>query len=319
MLSKLLKPLKIAGLLGSITLLSACFGETVEVPPAHVGKISGKGGLQEKVISPSKTRLSNICLVCDNLVLVEAADYPKEEEMTLYMKDKLNLVFDVRGTFATSTESDDLEMIYARISPMPTRNDRVMKIDSNRIYETYGQQVVRSRVRSVMSKYTTEEVLGNHEAVSKEVSEEVRKALVGTPIKVVNFGLAGVQPPAVVKDAEEKRKRREIEIAEAEADEQVKIRKAQADLEVAKLQQAVELKQAETDVMVQMKLQEGFNQSFVMRRGLAVLQELAKSNNKVVFLPTEALSNPAVMIGAMNATVGKVNDVPATASTAQDQ
>jgi len=140
----------------------------------------------------------------------------------------------------------------------------------------------------------------------------------------LNFGLADIQPPKVIVDAEEQAKQREIGIATAEADKEIRIRNAQADLTVAEMQQAVELKQAETDVLVEQKLAEGFNRSFLMRRGLAALEAMAASDNKVIFLPNEAFSNPAVLMGAFNqvdidaadalAVPAPVATVPATAN-----
>ena len=46
----------LAALMIATTALSGC-GTAVEVPPAHVGKLSTESGLQEGIIHPSKFRL----------------------------------------------------------------------------------------------------------------------------------------------------------------------------------------------------------------------------------------------------------------------
>jgi F0F1-type ATP synthase epsilon subunit len=299
------KLLKIGLGLGLMTALSGCFGEVVEIPTAHRGVISTGSGLQDEILPPSKLRLSSFCRVCDNIILGEVSDYGKVESMQLYMpKDKLNITVETRGTFATSDEPADLKMIFGRVSPVPVR-DRVSKVPANAVYETYAQQIIRDRVRSVIAKYDIATLMANREQVGAELRDEVRKALEGRPVKVLNFGLADIQPPEVIIAAEIKRKAREIAISEAEANKQIRLKDAEANLEVAVMQQAVELKEAETQVLVEQKLKEGFSQAYVAQRGLRILEQLAGSSNKVIFLPTEALNNPAVMIGGIETALEK--------------
>lgn len=291
--------LKVLGALSIITFLSGCFGEVVEVPTAHRGVISTATGLKEGILPPSKLRLSSFCRVCDNLILAEVSDYSTNETLQLYMpKDRLNISVDVRGTFATSDAPNDLNMIFSRVSPTPVTG-RVSKIPAVKVYETYAQQIILDRVRSVVAKYDIATLMDNREQIGAELREAVRAALEGRPVKVLNFGLSDIQPPSVILEAEVKRKSREIAINQAEAEKEVRLRVAQADLEVAALKQSVDLKEAETQVLVEKKLKEGFSQAYVAQRGLKILEALAKSENKVIFLPTEALSNPSVMIGGL--------------------
>jgi regulator of protease activity HflC (stomatin/prohibitin superfamily) len=283
-----------------ISALSGCFGEVVEVPTAHRGKITTVTGLAENVLTPSKVRLSSLCIVCDNLIIAEVADYSAKEKMSLFMpKDRLDLVFEVRGTFATSDSQADLNMIFDRVSPVTVTN-RVSKITSNTIYHTYAQQIIRDRVRAVIAKYDIATVMENRESIGIELRDAVQEGLKGRPIKVLNFGLAHMQPPAVVIAGEETRKKREIEINEAEAKKKIRLKEAEADLEVAISKQAIELKEAETQVLVEQKLKEGFSEAYVAQRALKILEKMAASDNKVIYLPTEALKNPSVMIGSLN-------------------
>jgi len=285
--------------LGMALSLAGCIGETVEVPTAHRGMISTSAGLKEGVLPPSKIRLSNMCLTCDSLIIAEISDYGISENFELYMpKDRLNLTVDVRGTFATSDTEKDLSMIFSRVSAQPV-TERVKAIRASTVYETYAQQIVREKARSVLAKYDIATVMENRDSISAELFAEVVEALEGRPVKVLNFGLNDAQPPSVVTEAELKRKEREIAILQAEANKEVSLREAEAALEVAKLQQAVDLKEAETQVLVEQKLKEGFSDAFVAQRGLRILEELAKSDNQIVFLPTEALNNPSVMIGGL--------------------
>ena len=70
-------------------------------------------------------------------------------------------------------------------------------------------------------------------------------------------------------------------------------------MEVAIKQQAIDLKEAETQVLVNKKLAEGVNTAFVTQRWLKIWGELAKNpEGKVIIMPAEAMQNPALMMSA---------------------
>lgn len=52
-------------------------------------------------------------------------------------------------------------------------------------------------------------------------------------------------------------------------------------------------------MLVQQKLNEGVNDAFVVQRALKELHTIAESGN-AVFLPYEAMANPAILLGIMN-------------------
>jgi hypothetical protein len=285
----------------TIPLLVAC-GTTVEVPPAYVGKLSTKSGLQSGIIQPSKLRLSDWCMTCDNLILAEASDYAIKEEMPIFMQaDTLNLKVEVRGTVAISSDEENVEKVFARLPASPVENnDRISKIGMEKVYVTYAQPIIRETTRTIITKYNIKQVMENRDAIGQEIWQMVRDKLKTTPITMVQFGLADVQPPPVIVEAQEKAKGREIAIQQAEADKQVALKTAEAAYEVAVKQQSVDLKEAETQVLVEEKLSRSVNQAFIAQRSLRVLEEIAKSPNKVMFLPLEAFSNPALILGSVS-------------------
>lgn len=293
--------------LASLIFLGAC-GERVEVPPAHVGKISSENGLQEDVIPPSKFRLESFCWTCDNLILVEASDYSIQEEMQIYVpKDQLNLIVDVRGIFSISPETSNVNKVFARVTAKPYEDkpDRIKIITMERVYDTYARQVIREKVRSLLAEYSINQIMENREEISTSLFQEIRDDLSEMPITAIRFGLADVQPPDVIVRAREAAKEREIAIQQAEADKQVKLKEAEAALEVAKKQQQVDLKEAETQVLVNKKLAEGVNDAFVTQRWLKVMEKMAENPDANTFiLPAQAINNPSLMMAINQKAMG---------------
>lgn len=304
---------KILSLMSVVLFLVGC-GEQVNVPNTYVAKKQTPSGLQEGLIYPSIFRLDYFCFNCDNAILAEVSDYPEKEKMQIFMpKDKLNLTVEVRGTFSVSKKDSVIEQIFASV-PSQAQNERISFIPLKKVYDTYAQPIIRRVVRSVITKYSIMEVMENRDGISVELTKEVRKELKTTPITISNFGLADVQPPAVIVTAQEETKSREIAIARAEANKQVKLKEAEAALEVAIKQQQVDLKEAETQVMVNKKLGEGVTNAWVTQRSLKVLESL-KDGNHFFVLPYEALTNPAMLIGMVNQATANVNGVNKQTST----
>lgn len=283
-----------------VGMLSGC-GTNVEVPPGHVGKKATPSGLSEKVIFPKKLRLSNLCLNCDDLVLAQVSDFSVKEKMTVFMpKDELNLTVDIRAVVQVSDDKQDINSVYNRLSPVETGQSRTKIIGMSKIYKTYGDPIIRETVRSELTKHSIAEVMSNRDLINQNMVKTVQNKLNKTPLTVVHFGLADIQPPKVILDAQEAAKRRQIEIKKAEAQKMIDLKKAEAALEVAKKQQQVDLKEAETQVLVNKKLAEGVSDAFVTQRSLKVMDQLSNSDNKVFFFTEDVLKNPATLFGALN-------------------
>ena len=278
-----------------ITLTAGC-GARVEVPPAHVGKIKTANCIEEKLHTPSSFRLPFSMMVRNQLLIVETSHFAVEEPLEIFMpKDKLVMTFDIRGTL--SIAPDDANSIFENITAQD-QDLTVMTIPSKKVYDIYGTQVIRTKARAIVTQYGIYDVLENMDEISLEILNACREELSGTPLRIQRLALSNVKPPSIIVVAQEKAKEREVAIQQAEADKLVDIKEAEAALEVALKQQEVDLVEAETQVLVEKKLSESVSGAFVTQRALKALDKLAASENTIIFLPFEAMTNPAMMIGA---------------------
>jgi len=206
------------------------------------------------------------------------------------------MTFDVRGTmFITPEQSEEL---FDRMTARQT-SSRVLTISSAKVYETYGQQLIRSRVRSIVSRYSISEIMDQRETINKDLVKEIQELFDGKkyPLGVIQFGLADIQYPEVIVKAQELAKEREVAIQTAEAQKQVQLKEAEAALEVARKQQEIDLLEAETQVLVESKLNEAVNDAFIQQRALKILDKMADNPNKTFVLPMEAFSRPDMLMG----------------------
>lgn len=287
-------------------LLASC-GMRVEIPTGYVGKVLGPAGLESGIKTPSSFRLPVVMPweAKSYLILAQTSDETFEESgMVVYMpKDRLNLTFDVRLTATIPVDETVIADMFSRLTHAPTEHERIRQISIDHVYATYAQPIIRQRARETLARYTILEVLTNRAAVSQEMVALISEDLKTTPIRVFNFGLSDVQPPDVIVRAQETAKEREIAIEKAESEKAIALTQAGAQLEVARRQQEIDLLEAETQARVEEILASKVTQAFVIQRGLRVLEGLAASNNNVIFLPYEALSNPAILLPTLNASL----------------
>ena len=288
--------MKIASI-GFLTLFLAGCGESVQVPPAYVGKILSKDGFQPGLINPSQFRLPICFRYCDRLIVVESSDFGLFESFrkdhALYMpKSQLTMPFDVRGTFAVNNEDKALQSVFDRLtatSPRGGLRGRVHgAISKNRIYATYGKPVVRDVVRRVMSDYTIEQVASSRSTINVRLNIELRKALSNTPLIVRRFGLADVRFPKVILDQKEAAARRRIAIQQEEAEKQIRLVKLQADLEAARAERQIRRERAQAVLEENEIYAKSVSEKYLAYRRLEVLEKLTKSPN-TKWVPFEAL------------------------------
>lgn len=279
--------------------LAAC-GERVEVPPAHIGKILTKNGYAPDTVPPSKFRLPVCFAYCDKLVVLEASDQGFREQMVLFMpKDRLNITVDIRGTMSIPGDQKTVDALFSRLPASGKgTSDYHAIITARNVYNTYGAQGLRGIVRSELVKYTIGEVLQNREAIGGVIHQAIEDKLKAThtPLLISRFELANVQPPAVIVQAQEKAKEREIAIQQAEADAKVEIVKADRDLDIARKVRLVEKEKALAIAEQNHIAAKSITPQLLMYRRLEVAERtllaMAKSEN-VILLPADmsAMSN----------------------------
>ena len=280
---------------------TGCMGSRVEVPPAHVGKISAKAGLQKDTIQPSKIRINRgriAFMIHDDLLLAETADLKVEETgIDVFLtQEQVDVDIEYRVVVSHTNDEESINSLFVKVKPDGQfGNDRLSTITTNGTYEIYGKIAVRDVVRYVVAQYSIEELMAGREEVGEKILQAVRVKLKDTPLTIHSGSLAKIKLPQVIVDSLESNKKREIEILEAENDMMVKLKEKEAEFKVAQKEQEVNLLEAETQVLVNTKLAEGANPAYIQLQLLKVWQELAKGEGLILANP-EMMSNPSLMI-----------------------
>lgn len=277
-----------------ITSLSGCFwGEKVEVAPAHVGKIMGKNGYKEGVITTSKFRLDQCWTYCDKLITMDVSDSPYTERMELFMpKDKLKMTFDIRLTLTPNPAEYD--SLFERI---PAVNQQ---IPLSKIYMTYAQQLVRSKTREILAEYTIAEIASSREGINTILANELRDELQqSTPFLVRYIGLADVAYPEVITKAQELAAERRERIEQENA--QLEISKVQLErkLQEQQLQRKIDVEKAEAEAEVNRIMASTVTHEYLQYHNIQIMYEMAKSDNKMI-IPSNMVDSIATQVAVGN-------------------
>ena len=266
-------------------------GELVEVPPAAVGKILTKHGYKEGVIGSSRFRLERCFNYCDKLVTISVADSPVKEQMKLFMpKERLNMDFDLQATLALNPEKVD--ELFDKI-PAEERNDGKYVIPLSKVYSTYAEQIVKAEAREFLSQFSINDIASNLEAVNSQLSQKLTESInKRTPFQVKYIGLANLQYPNIIVEAQENAAKRQENIRQEQA--QLELSKVQLDRELqeAKMKRSIDVEKAQAEAAINEILGKTMTPQYVQYRQLEVLTQMANSQNKV-FVPVRMLDTIA--------------------------
>lgn len=267
--------------------LTAC-GEKVEVPPAFKGKVLTSAGWKPEIYEPSKFRLEACWAYCDKLVLIEASDQGMQESFRLFMpKDQLNVAFDIRFTLSLRSDDASINSIVARV-PADVDDYGRSVVPATKVYATYGQPILREKIRSVVAEYTIDELTANREKINSRIYEEITGSLKDTPLTVRRIAFADIQYPEVIVNAKEAAAQRKAEIEQARADRQVQEVKLQTELQKVKAEAAIREAKAEAAKRENEIFAASVSERYLQYKRLEVLELMAK-NERAVFVPVEAI------------------------------
>jgi hypothetical protein len=288
--------MKIASVLLIAFMLAGCFGQKVEVPAAHIGKIMTKNGYKDGYISTSKFRLDYCFIYCDKLVLLNVSDGAYTEPMNLFMpQDRLEMKFDLRMTLAVDPSSYD--SLYSRVTPVTSGN--MDHIPLRTVYDTYAKQIVRSEMRSFLSEFSIAEIVSSREAINAQLSQRLSTVVnERTPFQVRYAGLADIQYPDIIVKAQENAAERREMIQQEEAQLEISKVQLERELQEQRLKRAIEVEKSEAQAQIAAIQAASMTSAYITYRNLEIMEKIADSPNKV-FLPIEMLSTIAsqVMIG----------------------
>lgn len=284
----------IKGLLGgalALVVLSGC--NRITVDPAQIGKVLSPSGYSNEILVTGKHTLG----WREQVVLLDTSTNTYSERMNVILKDKLTLVFEVKYT---GRIRNDKPVINAMFNDITHGGD--YKITFTEVYHIYGQPKVRNIAREIMSKYTVEDVHANYARISEEISVDLQKAFVGTPIHLTNVSLGEIRYPDVVTSAVSEAKQRQMMIERETAQAKIDLLKKENELTLIKADREIELTKAKTIADANKIMGQSITPSLLELKRIEVSKTLAAHANEssTVYIPVEGLTSTGASVKMFN-------------------
>ena len=119
-----------------------------------------------------------------------------------------------------------------------------------------------------MSKYETTQIRENREVIQKEIQKQLTEVLKGTPMELAAVQTSNFDYPAVITQAVEKKRKKEIEIQEEEAKQAMELLKTDNRLKIAQKLKAVRVAEAEAQAAYVMIMGRSLSPSFLKLRAI---------------------------------------------------
>lgn len=293
---KISNVVKMIGIMLAGFMLTGCgwiVGDKVEVPPAHVGKIMGKDGYREGVITTSKFRLDGCVVWCDKLITMSIADFTVAETMEVFMpEDKLIMTFQLGITLSPNPAQFD--SLFNRVAP---QNDTIPIMG---IYTTYAQRIIQSQAREIVSNYTISEISSNREVIAQELTEALAETIgAQTPFSMRFLGITDIDYPPVITEAQINAAERRERIQQEEAQLEISKVELERTLQETRLQRAIDLEKAQAEAEVNQILADSVTPAYIRYRELDALDKLATSDS-TVWVPSALLDTVAGQVAVGN-------------------
>lgn len=285
--STFMKSIKTVAIVGVLGMLAAC-GQRVEIPPANVGKIQTKDGMQEGVRHPSKFRLDRCWSYCDKLITLDVSDQRYNESFKTFMpKDDLNLSYSVSMTLSVDPKKYDF--IFSNVIALPL-SDQTAEIKQIDVYQRYAEAIVETTLPEIVANFEIAEISSSRTEVNNYIQKRLNDELSKTPFVLKYVGLTNVDYPKIITDAKENAAERREKEQQILAQRTLDLLEIETERQVEEKRREVELMKAASKRMI---AKEMMSKEYETLLKYETLNAIAASPNKVI-VPTDALSSLAV-------------------------
>lgn len=237
------------------------------VPQGTKGKILDREGFHPEVYPPSRVSVGRY----GHLVLVETVTQTINEPITIRMKDNMDLVASVRFQLRMGNKDSSLNAVFNDI--LPTNN----RISLNQVYQVYGKVIVNKVAREVLSSYRIGDVQANFAKISSDIYSQVKSEFKPTPLIITDVALGKLKYPKVIDDAILAAAKRNLEIAQAEADVAVKLTELAGKEKVASGEYRIKMQDAKRIRDYNKMIAQGITSQLLKLRELEVQEAMVKA------------------------------------------
>ncbi|HUY92353.1 MAG TPA: SPFH domain-containing protein [Pirellulales bacterium] len=262
-------------------------GCTEQIPQGHVGKVLTASGWKEGVAESGYVA----CWGRDELYVLAASDASHTEQLNVLCADKLNFRCELVVVSRPKSDEASRDAVFLRVQAEKTGSGPA-KINAQQLYDVYVKPVVIPATYDVVSKRCTDQIGEEMAEIRREIIELCRERMSAeTPVEVRLIDFTNTDYPEMVTQANEARKKKEIDIEIARSEAAIEEAKAEGRLRAASKEYQAKLLEAKMIVDSNRIIGESLSENplFLYWHQIKVYGEAAAGPNNVFIVPYEAL------------------------------
>lgn len=248
------------------------------VPPGFIGVRQEPSGIQAEALQPGRHTCYGRC----EMLLIETSETTYKEKMSVLCKDELNMKFDlkVRARLAVT----DGEGMRAVLNNQGSKMKKGV-LDFDVLYNNYVRPQARSITRFYVSQYSTTDIRERRAEIQEVIAKDLRAALKGTPVEITMVVTSNLDYPEVITNAMEKKRKREIELQEEVAKQQMEVLRADNRMKIAEKMRIVRAAEAQAEAAYNVILAKSLTPAYLSVRRIeaaALLYSKVAPGDKVI-------------------------------------
>jgi len=273
---------KFALLLGIVAAMFAA-GCTVEVPQGTKCKVMTVDGWQDEIYDPGRAT----CWGRDDAYFIDTTEDLYTETLKILCADDLNFEFDVNTRCGVNDDKDAINRVFTKV-----RSGEDKLISRQDIYRIYVKPVVEAEARKIVAARETSQINAERGQIENEIRTAVMEQLKTVPVNIGLINISNLDFPAIITQANEKNKQREIAIKEERAKAQIAQARAEGELRVKNKEYQIALLEAKEIADAQAIIGASLNNNplYLAWQQNKVMLAAAKSANKMFIVPFDMMN-----------------------------
>jgi regulator of protease activity HflC (stomatin/prohibitin superfamily) len=268
-----------------LSTLFVCTGcQTKVVPPGTIVIV-----LESDGTSQIYTKGSYLAWGRDRIYFVDTKLKSFTEQMKILCNDNINMSVDVKWIGSFNPTKENIKTIKEKVpaKTITTGDITGYQLSLVQFYNTAMKDIIRANTRSVVSKYSTDNIRESREKIQKEISSRVLKRFnsLGYPVTSTDIMVSNLDYPPEITMQRKAIKAAQLENEKQAALARAAIEQAKREAGIAREQGKAQVERARADATANKIRSESLTPQIIQMRQWDVLETIAGKKGDLMIIP----------------------------------
>lgn len=216
------------------------------------------------------------------------------ENMKILCTDEINMLVDIKWVGSFKVTKEDIETITKRVPAVKVKEGDLVgfRLSLDKFYHTAMRDIIRSESRSIVSKYTTDNINAKRDEIRTAIKQRVvsRFKTLGYPIVTVDIMVSNLDYPKEITDQRKAIKRAQLEDQKQAALAKAAIAQAKRKAAIAAEEGKAQIITAKADAEANRIRAKSLTPEIIQMRQWDTLQMIGGRNGDLMIVPYASIN-----------------------------